>query len=130
MRVRYKGNVRKDARAPFPTRWAALLTLAMVGSLSYLWLDGCCGALARDIQKLEKTNGDLRRWVAVEESRWAGLCTLKKVREQLVRRGIAMTWPSEDRVVHMPRVYTLADIEASALSLTEADRAWAREGHE
>ena len=114
--------MRKDARAPFPTRWAALLTLAMVGGLSYLWLDGCCAALARDIQKLETANGDLRRWVAIEESRWAGLCTLKKVRDQLALRGITMTWPSEDRVVHMPRAYTLADIEATARSLAEHER--------
>ena len=131
MRVRCKGNVRRDARATFPARWAALLVLALVGALSYLWLDGRCGALARSIQQLETRNNDLRRWVAIEQSRWAGLCTLKKVREQLAGRGIVMTWPGKDRLVHMPRAFTLADIEAASLSLAGgAGTLVAREGHE
>ncbi|MBN1671319.1 MAG: hypothetical protein JXR37_09815 [Kiritimatiellae bacterium] len=86
----------------FPVPFAALLVLASILALCYLWLDGRCEALAKELKALEAEKETLRQRCATEEGRWAKMKTPPSIEEALLRHNMKMFRPDEK---HTVRVY-------------------------
>jgi hypothetical protein len=103
MARRRKKNKKLDSAGfIFPTPLAAILLMVAILSLSYLWICSRCDALGKRIGVLEKEVVLVRERRFNEECKWAKMKTPRNIEAKLRRHGLVMTWPSQDRVVHIP----------------------------
>lgn len=102
--ARRKRNKKKhSAGFIFPTPLASILMLITLLSLGYLWLNARCEAAGKRIKMLEQERVELRNRVLNEELKWTDMKSLRNLQSALNRHQIVMTWPSEDRVIRVPR---------------------------
>jgi hypothetical protein len=94
-------NKKKAKGLPVPKPLAFVLLLALVLTLSYLWLCGRCDEMARDVKKLELKGETLHRAVLTEEYKWTTMRSEKRIREALARFGIQMDWPANRAVIFL-----------------------------
>lgn len=86
----------------FPVPFAAILVLGSILALSYLWLDGRCEAIEKEIKVLETEEADLARTYAAEQSKWAHMKTPPNIEKALRRHKMCMVWPDEGHIVRLP----------------------------
>ncbi len=85
----------------FPVPFAMVLLLAATVALAYLYLNGRCEALGKQIQVLEQELKDVRATSLDERIKWSELTSLESIRRALDRHGLEMGWPGEDRIVRV-----------------------------
>ena len=98
---RKKNRKRQPAQVVFPAPLAAVLVVAALLALSYLWLCGRCENLGREIRDLERSLSAVRVRAQTEAYKWSNLTSPRRFEEILHRHGLDMTWPEESRVVRL-----------------------------
>jgi hypothetical protein len=103
MARRKKQNRKKQQQSGFvfPLPLAALLMLAAVLALSYLWLCGRCEALGKRIKQLETVRTEVQRQRYNEEYKWANLKSPPSMMRALRRHNLEMYWPTKRQVVEI-----------------------------
>ncbi|HIE11802.1 MAG TPA: hypothetical protein EYP62_09320 [Kiritimatiellae bacterium] len=100
VRRRPRRNLRKEGFV-FPTPLLAVLLLAAMAALSYLWLSARCEMLAGGIREREARLARLREERRMEEFRWWSMASPERIVHALRRRGIRMDWPRESQVFYV-----------------------------
>ncbi|MFH0881168.1 MAG: hypothetical protein V2A34_15765 [Lentisphaerota bacterium] len=100
--LRRKKNQKKDGRGfRFPAHWAAVLMMAGVMALTYLWLCGRCDALGARIKALEGQKSDVHKKVMNEEFKWCNAKSPRNVEKMLKQFKLDMQFPEEQQIVRL-----------------------------
>ena len=92
----------------FPSPIAAVIFVAAVLALMFLWFDGRCESLGGDLAGLEKTLEKLEGRLLNEEHKWTNMKSPRNMEYLLMKHKLVMTLPGENEVI---RVRALADVE-------------------
>ncbi len=83
------------------TRVAAFVLIVVIGVVTYAVLKHHCGALQRDILRLETEQRRLVDELKKERTRWSEMKRPANLVKTLYRHGIAMEHPSAQQLVYM-----------------------------
>jgi hypothetical protein len=86
---------------PIPAPFAAMVVVAAVAALVYIWLGCCEDALGREIKEREAMRDELARRIVNEESKWAEMKSPAGMERALTRWGLCMTWPRHAHIVYL-----------------------------
>jgi hypothetical protein len=97
-----KRNRRKNVRTHVvPLPLAAVLLVVTVFSLGYLWLNGRCDALGREIKGCEQRRDELQRLIVNEEYKWCNMTSPRNMEKLLQTHQLPMALPQEKSVVRL-----------------------------
>ncbi|HBA83517.1 MAG TPA: hypothetical protein DCZ95_05415 [Verrucomicrobia bacterium] len=97
-----KKNRKKESRGfSFPAPFAAMLAVATVVALSYLWLFSRCEALGARIKGLEEKKTELHKRVLNEEYKLSSMKSPRNIEALMKRHNLAMSWPRESQIVRL-----------------------------
>ena len=103
MTRRSRRNRRKqDTGAALHAPMIAVLVLAAIVFISFLWLGGRCEDLGRRIKAAEKDYESLHRRVLTEDMKWTRMKSPGRVRVYLQKHNLQMDWPKESHIVRIP----------------------------
>ncbi len=104
---KYKHRVRTERRdvngRVFPGAIAAILVVAAVLSIGYLWICGRNEDLGRQIKALEVAKQALDRRVINEEFKWANATSPENIQRLLIRHKLPMELPKERSITRVKR---------------------------
>jgi hypothetical protein len=92
-----KRNVHAGVR--FPSYLAAGLVFIALAAIGYLWLEGRCDALGKDILRLEQQQQQAHRRRLNEELKWSNLKSPASMERLLKKYDINMVWPEESCII-------------------------------
>lgn len=104
---RKKNNYKREVRTArrevngraFPGAMAAILVVAAVACIGYLWLTGRNDDLGRRIKELEKKKTELDRLVVNEEFKWANATSPENIQRLLALHRLNMIQPHQTNIV-------------------------------
>jgi cell division protein FtsB len=100
----------------FPAPLAAILLLAAVLSLTYVWLCGRCDALGRDIKALEQECEEIRRRRLNEEYKWANMRSPRNIERALREHNLDMDWPDRRCIITLSSAFCEMDTNGKTRS--------------
>ena len=84
-----------------PMSFAGLVTFMCVFALGYVWLEGRCEALGRDLKTLENERDLLHKEYLTEECNWNRMKSPREIEKALEKHNIIMTWPKNEQVIRL-----------------------------
>lgn len=104
---KYKHRVRTERRdvngGVFPGAMAAILVIAAVLSIGYLWICGRNEDLGKRIKELEIEKQSLDRRVINEEFKWSNATSPENIQRLLLRHHLMMELPKERSIARVKR---------------------------
>ena len=98
---RKRNRKRKEQGVAFPAPLAAVLALAAVVALSYLWVCGRCETVGRSIKGLEAELKEVQKRLINEQYKWSNMKSPRNIETLLKRHGMEMIWPDEAHIVRL-----------------------------